>query len=153
MENNINERLNKWLSHKKISQAELARKLIIKGRSQINQWCRNTAPIPDNYILDIIRLFSDLSARWFITGAGNMYESTNDHGLHTANESSPPYRNTEVCTNPECLSEKQKMKELIYDLLDDKRRLKMQLEKFEEKGGFEEGKRVVGGVEKPGKAV
>lgn len=153
MERSINDRLNEWLLYRKISQAELARKLIIKGRSQVNQWCRSTAPIPDNYILDIIRLFPDLSARWFITGSGDMLEKIIDHGLHIINESAPPYKNTGSCTNPDCMADKQKMKELIYDLLDDKRRLKLQIEKFEEKGEIDHGKRVEGGVEKPGKTA
>lgn len=71
----INQRLTEWIKYKEITQAELGRQLIIKGRSQVNQWCKGTAPIPDGYLINILRLFDDLPARWFLFGKGKMTDT------------------------------------------------------------------------------
>lgn len=68
MKKSINQRLAGWLDYKQISQVELGKNLG-KQRAQINQWCNDT-PIPDKSILEIIKIFPDINARWFITGSG-----------------------------------------------------------------------------------
>jgi transcriptional regulator with XRE-family HTH domain len=73
MKKSINQRLANWLEYKEISQADLGKNMG-KTRSQINQWCSST-PIPDKYILEIVEMFPDLNARWFITGEGAMTEN------------------------------------------------------------------------------
>jgi len=83
MKGTINQRLIEWINYKEITQADLSRQLIIKGRSQVNQWCKGTAPIPDGYILKILRLFDDLPARWFLFGKGKMtdtHKNSNESG-------------------------------------------------------------------------
>ena len=152
MELFINERLTKWLEYKKISQAELSRKLIIKERSQVNQWCKLKAPIPPNYIIDIIRIFSDLDARWFITGDGEMLdaETYKSHiDIPYTNEPIPPYSGKiKICRDPVCIAEREILKEQIDKLKDKIYELNKKYDELrKQEGGAQPGKRDVGGMD------
>lgn len=67
----INERLSKFLLYKNISQTECA-KLLGVNRQNVNAWTIPGGSFGIKPVMSIIEYFTDLNARWFITGVGSM---------------------------------------------------------------------------------
>jgi hypothetical protein len=67
----INDRLKRFLFEKKLTHKQVSRALDINDQ-QFNNWCACVKPSIDG-LEKIIRHFPDLSARWLMTGEGNMY--------------------------------------------------------------------------------
>lgn len=66
----INERLKLYLTFKGIKHKEAARQCGI-NEQQFNNWCNNIKPSIDG-LQRIVKNYSDLSARWLLTGDGEM---------------------------------------------------------------------------------
>ncbi len=71
MDMSINQRLGKFLFEKDISQEDLRIRLGLKTRQQVSNWVNCHEPIPDKYVMAVIRLFPDLNANWLIREVGN----------------------------------------------------------------------------------
>lgn len=71
MDMSINQRLGKFLFEKDISQEELRIRLGLKTRQQVSNWVNCHEPIPDKYVMAVIRLFPDLNANWLIREIGD----------------------------------------------------------------------------------
>jgi transcriptional regulator with XRE-family HTH domain len=69
----INQRLKDFSGLKKISNIKLAE---LAGCSQqvVGSWFNNNVHIKGDYILKIIEAYTDLNARWLITGEGDMFD-------------------------------------------------------------------------------
>ena len=65
-----NVRLFEFLKLKGISQADFAKR-IGATRQQVTNWKTGTHTIPDKYIIATIKEYSDIDARWLITGKTN----------------------------------------------------------------------------------
>jgi len=72
MKESINQRFTKILDEKKINQAEFA-KLIGVSKQNVNNWYNNASPISVDRIVQILEVFPDLDARWFLTGSPRAY--------------------------------------------------------------------------------
>lgn len=71
MDMSINQRLEKFLYEKKISQEELRIKLGLKTRQQVSNWINCHDHIPEKHLIGIICLFPDLNANWLLRDVGN----------------------------------------------------------------------------------
>lgn len=81
MKTAIHERLKLILDRVGINQVQLGEKLSGRSRQNISNWANGIAPIPDEAIIEIIRLFPEINGTWFITGDGeivNEYYEVND---------------------------------------------------------------------------
>lgn len=110
MDLSVNKRLIKYVTAKEIEQKELAKELGLTSQ-QINKWIKLKEQVPDKHIPQIIKIYKDLSARWFITGEGSM--NTNDE---TSDNNSPDQPCPEDC--PLC-KEKDKRIELLERIIKD----------------------------------
>lgn len=72
----INQRVKEYLDFKNVSYAELGR-MIISKRGDVSSWFneKSMVEIPPKKVLEIIKVYKDLNARWLITGEGEMLES------------------------------------------------------------------------------
>ena len=110
MDLSVNKRLIKYITAKEIEQKELAKELGLTSQ-QINKWIKLKEQVPDKHIPQIIKIYKDLSARWFITGEGSM--DTNDE---TSDNNGPDQPCSEDC--PLC-KEKDKRIELLERIIKD----------------------------------
>jgi transcriptional regulator with XRE-family HTH domain len=106
----VNKRLIKYVTAKEIEQKELARELGLTSQ-QINKWIKLKEQVPDKHIPQIIKIYKDLSARWFITGEGSMNPSDETNGNNGPDQPCP-----EDC--PLC-KEKDKRIELLEKIMKD----------------------------------
>lgn len=113
----IGERLKSFLIEKKISQTELGKRLGGKTRGTVNHWCTGSQPIPREIVIQILNLFPEMGARWFITGEGPMFEAgyTNKNGKLYTSDDVEPIQNP-LYANPQCKEEIQRMMQLIQEL-------------------------------------
>lgn len=72
MKETINQRFKKVLDEKKINQSDFA-KLIGVTKQNVNNWYNNTSPISVDRIVQILEVYQDLDARWFLTGSPRAY--------------------------------------------------------------------------------
>ena len=73
MDKSINQRFVKILEEKNISQSEYADR-IKTGRANVNNWCKLKNAIPLDSIVELLRMFPDIDARWFLTGSPRNYD-------------------------------------------------------------------------------
>ncbi len=73
MDMSLNQRLEKFLFEKKISQEELRIRLGLKTRQQVSNWVNCHDHIPDKHLVAIIKLFPDLNANWLLRDIGPMF--------------------------------------------------------------------------------
>lgn len=73
MDLSVNQRLERFLFEKKISQEELRIRLGLKARQQVSNWINCQDPIPDKHLLSIIREYPELNANWLIREIGPMF--------------------------------------------------------------------------------
>lgn len=73
MDLSVNQRLERFLFEKKISQEELRIRLGLKTRQQVSNWINCQDPIPDKHLLSIIREYPELNANWLIREIGPMF--------------------------------------------------------------------------------
>jgi transcriptional regulator with XRE-family HTH domain len=66
----VNERLRFFLDNRHVDQSQLARQLTV-NKQTINNWVTDTS-IPMGRISELLVMFSDLNARWLLTGQGEM---------------------------------------------------------------------------------
>jgi hypothetical protein len=117
MELSVNERLNKFLKGKDSKQKELANFLGLKEQ-QISAWLNFVDQIPEKHYVKIIRFYTDLDARWFITGEGEM--KTIDLNIATGPDTG--YKNNDCCKL--CVEKDERIRELKDHILS----LKSQIE-------------------------
>lgn len=68
MKTTVNQRFNDIITKNNIQQIEIA-KLLNVSKQQINNWLSDiNNPIPARHIVRVIELFSNVDARWLITG-------------------------------------------------------------------------------------
>lgn len=68
MKTTVNQRFNEIITKNNIQQIEIA-KLLNVSKQQINNWLSDiNNPIPARHIVRVIELFSNVDARWLITG-------------------------------------------------------------------------------------
>jgi transcriptional regulator with XRE-family HTH domain len=94
----MNERLVAVIEYMGLTQKDFGIKLGGKSRQLINHWCTGRQNIPDNVIIEIIRLFpKEVNARWFVTGEEEMLYGDEQKKVKNAEEPTPPYKlkNTE----------------------------------------------------------
>lgn len=109
----INQRFIEYCQNKGFSQAQIKKKLSIRGKSQISNWFNLVEPIPMRQIVKATKIFKDLNANWLINGNGEMLNSANDPAFLQANEPNTNYN----C--PECL-EKERTIHALKQALDAK---------------------------------
>lgn len=73
MDMSINQRLEKFLREKNISQEQLKVKLGLKTRQQVSNWINGHDPIPAKHLIAIIQLFPDLNANWLLRDVGSPF--------------------------------------------------------------------------------
>ncbi len=73
MDMSINQRLDRFLFEKKISQEDLRIRLGLKTRQQVSNWINCHDHIPDKHLISILKLFPDLSANWLLREIGPMF--------------------------------------------------------------------------------
>lgn len=73
MDMSINQRLDKFLFEKKISQEDLRIKLGLKTRQQVSNWINCHDQIPGKHLIAIIKLFPELNANWLLRNVGPMF--------------------------------------------------------------------------------
>jgi hypothetical protein len=78
----INQRVNEFLTFKGVSYAELGR-MIISKRGDVSSWFneKSIVEIPPKKILEIVKVFKDVNARWLITGEGEMLENAHNSSM------------------------------------------------------------------------
>jgi hypothetical protein len=144
MKTTINERLVKVIAYMGLMQTELGIKLGGKSRQLINHWCTGRQNIPNNIIIEIIKLFpEEINARWFVTGEGEMLCNDEPGRVNEAEEPMPPY--TIKIKKPEDVTER------LWKRIEDLEALNNELYRamiaMKEKGGNCGGESS-GGVEK-----
>lgn len=73
MDMSINQRLERFLFEKKLSQEELRIRLGLKTRQQVNNWINCQDSIPDKHLIAILKAFPELNANWLIRGIGAIF--------------------------------------------------------------------------------
>lgn len=73
MDMSLNQRLEKFLFEKKISQEDLRVKLGLKTRQQVSNWINCHDRIPEKHVIAIIKLFPELNANWLLRNIGGMF--------------------------------------------------------------------------------
>lgn len=73
MDMSINQRLERFLFEKKLTQEELRVRLGLKARQQVSNWINCQDHIPDKHLLAILRLFPELNANWLLREVGPMF--------------------------------------------------------------------------------
>lgn len=144
MENTIGQRLELLMKSIPINQVALADKLGKKNGAAVSNWKRGVQDIPSEVIIAILKLFPNVNADWFINNRGTMFSDV----INVTSEPTPPYHTK--CTSGECIKEIERLRTQIDDLIDDKQRLKIQLDEMSRRGGCSPGE-LKGGVEAPGK--
>lgn len=86
MDLSVNKRLNIFLNSKDFEQKDLAESLGVK-KQQVSNWLNLNEQIPVKHYPGIIKYFTDLPARWFITGE---HEILNTEVFKLQNESNEP---------------------------------------------------------------
>jgi hypothetical protein len=71
----INHRIKEFVDFKGLNNSEFGRQ-IGSGRNDVSGWFNENkmVAIPPKKVLEIIKVFKDLNARWLITGEGSMLE-------------------------------------------------------------------------------
>lgn len=67
----VNQNIDTLLRAKKLTQQELAQQMGLTKQT-INNWITGTAQIPLKHLVSLLKLFSDVNARWLLTGEGDM---------------------------------------------------------------------------------
>lgn len=110
MDMSINQRLEKFLQEKKITQQELRIKLGLKTRQQVSNWINCHDPIPDKHLVAIVLSYPELNANWLFRNLGNPF--TDKKTLRQVNRN-------EFGFCEECL-EKEKELEMLRALIEKK---------------------------------
>jgi len=71
MEQSINKRLAEYVAYKKLDGGETQKQLGIRRQAWYD-WLQHECAIPLKMVQKILFLFSDLDARWLMTGEGTM---------------------------------------------------------------------------------
>jgi len=73
MEQTINQRVKAYIDNKKISQESFRASIGVANKQQVSQWLTENSRIPEKYLLEMIRKYVDVNARWLLTGEGEMF--------------------------------------------------------------------------------
>ena len=79
MEQTVNQRVKAYIDNKKISQESFRASIGVANKQQVSQWLTESSRIPEKYLIEMIRKYVDVNARWLLTGEGEMF-------LNPANE-------------------------------------------------------------------
>lgn len=139
MKTTINQRLKILIKKKEIDAPVLYSHLGV-SRSIWSGWINQGKSISVPNIQKILDYFPDVSARWFLTGEGEMLNDPS----HTTQATSPY---DHICT-PDCVAEKKILYRQIEDLIDDKQRLKADNDRLRQEGDSSPGEQAKGSVER-----
>ena len=78
MDLSINQRVNEYLEHKKISQVAFGKTINVARKHQISNWMNCREKIPDKVIIEIIIKFPDINHRWLLLGDGEMLNESDE---------------------------------------------------------------------------
>lgn len=123
MEENINQRLKKYIDLKKIDGPVLYKGTRITRQSW-NSFIKSGKSIPSEKLGIVISKMPDLNARWLLTGEGSMIETNYQQhdNRYSANDSpQPPPIPQRRCNDPGCNAELLKLNDEIvrYKLIID----------------------------------
>jgi transcriptional regulator with XRE-family HTH domain len=77
----VNERIKALMIYKKINQTDLSKVLICKPQL-ISNWLNNKETASDRMVVKLVQAYSDINARWLITGEGVMLSERNPDVLN-----------------------------------------------------------------------
>jgi predicted methyltransferase len=96
MESSINERLKQSVEYKKINPPDIYNKIGVR-RQIWGGWLNQNQAIPLDKLVKIVKLMSDIDARWLLTGEGEMI---NQAGAipELVEEPKATYKNSHCCS-------------------------------------------------------
>lgn len=111
MDLSVNKRLNDFLSSKDFEQKDLAEALGVK-KQQVSNWLNLNEQIPVKHYPGIIKYFTDLPARWFITGESEMLNKEVFPVQNESNDPGTPYNKVTSYSCPDCISKEKEINAL-----------------------------------------
>lgn len=86
MEGTVNQRIEKLIKDKDISQTELANRLSV-SKQTISNWIAGNVQIPLRHVVVLVEEFKWLNVRWLLTGSGTMEDDPAKKGKETPEQS------------------------------------------------------------------
>ena len=95
MDLSINQRLREFITSKKISQEGFRISIGVAKKQQVSGWLTGVDKIPEKYLIETIRKYRDVNARWLLLGEGSMMEGESIE--MEIQEPKPEYKNCIAC--------------------------------------------------------